>query len=238
MWGCKPVFGRPVHQHHWLLQLLVPIWTWVGGWDILQGYLYIWHIPLVVCCFSWVTTCWPVDTAVWVYFCFFVTDINECLTMAGICGEGNCLNTEGSYRCMCPDGFTTTDGGSGCQGNGKWSFISFYQLYVTGWGRLKTHEMVIFVYFSLADLTLISFNMQYPFKSIHTPNFQVSFMLHPQRFLNFIGIHWDVFKGLAFSGPNLLWYPQITSSAPYPLQVCKKLFIVFISINAVIWSFV
>uniref|UniRef100_A0A096LZI3 Latent-transforming growth factor beta-binding protein 2 n=1 Tax=Poecilia formosa TaxID=48698 RepID=A0A096LZI3_POEFO len=36
-------------------------------------------------------------------------NINECLTIVGICGEGSCLNTEGSYRCMCPDGFTTTD---------------------------------------------------------------------------------------------------------------------------------
>uniref|UniRef100_A0A3B4THE6 Latent-transforming growth factor beta-binding protein 2 n=1 Tax=Seriola dumerili TaxID=41447 RepID=A0A3B4THE6_SERDU len=42
-------------------------------------------------------------------------DINECLTIVGICGEGDCLNTEGSYSCICPDGYTTIDGRTGCQ---------------------------------------------------------------------------------------------------------------------------
>ncbi|XP_028421400.1 latent-transforming growth factor beta-binding protein 2 isoform X2 [Perca flavescens] len=42
-------------------------------------------------------------------------DINECLTIVGICGEGDCLNTKGSYTCICPDGYTTIDGRTGCQ---------------------------------------------------------------------------------------------------------------------------
>ncbi|XP_028250717.1 latent-transforming growth factor beta-binding protein 2-like [Parambassis ranga] len=42
-------------------------------------------------------------------------DINECLTIMGICGEGDCLNTEGSYSCICPDGYTTINGRPGCQ---------------------------------------------------------------------------------------------------------------------------
>uniref|UniRef100_A0A8P4FWM1 Latent transforming growth factor beta binding protein 2 n=1 Tax=Dicentrarchus labrax TaxID=13489 RepID=A0A8P4FWM1_DICLA len=42
-------------------------------------------------------------------------DINECLTIFGICGEGDCLNTEGSYMCICPDGYTTMEGRTGCQ---------------------------------------------------------------------------------------------------------------------------
>lgn len=45
-----------------------------------------------------------------------MTDINECLTAAGICGEADCLNTKGSYTCICPDGYATNDGGTGCQG--------------------------------------------------------------------------------------------------------------------------
>ncbi|KAM3871347.1 latent-transforming growth factor beta-binding protein 2-like [Diretmus argenteus] len=42
-------------------------------------------------------------------------DVDECLTTVGICGEGECLNTECSYICICPDGYTTTTGGTGCQ---------------------------------------------------------------------------------------------------------------------------
>ncbi|XP_029900655.1 latent-transforming growth factor beta-binding protein 2-like isoform X2 [Myripristis murdjan] len=42
-------------------------------------------------------------------------DVDECLTIVGICGEGDCLNTEGSYICICPDGYTTISGGIGCQ---------------------------------------------------------------------------------------------------------------------------
>uniref|UniRef100_A0A3Q3DZZ5 Latent transforming growth factor beta binding protein 2 n=1 Tax=Labrus bergylta TaxID=56723 RepID=A0A3Q3DZZ5_9LABR len=42
-------------------------------------------------------------------------DINECLTIAGICGEGDCLNNKGSYSCVCHDGYTTVDGRTVCQ---------------------------------------------------------------------------------------------------------------------------
>uniref|UniRef100_A0A8C5E213 Latent-transforming growth factor beta-binding protein 2 n=1 Tax=Gouania willdenowi TaxID=441366 RepID=A0A8C5E213_GOUWI len=42
-------------------------------------------------------------------------DIDECLTIEGICGEGECVNTEGSYMCVCSDGHTTIDGTLGCQ---------------------------------------------------------------------------------------------------------------------------
>ncbi|XP_034051040.1 latent-transforming growth factor beta-binding protein 2 [Thalassophryne amazonica] len=42
-------------------------------------------------------------------------DVNECLTIMGICGEGECLNTNGSYTCICSDGFTTNAGRTGCQ---------------------------------------------------------------------------------------------------------------------------
>lgn len=50
------------------------------------------------------------------YLCLCVTDINECFTIMMVCGEGDCLNTEGSYTCICPNGYTTINGGTGCQG--------------------------------------------------------------------------------------------------------------------------
>ncbi len=32
------------------------------------------------------------------------SDINECTDLT-ICGNGNCLNTIGSYMCICPTGY-------------------------------------------------------------------------------------------------------------------------------------
>ncbi|KAM4625043.1 latent-transforming growth factor beta-binding protein 2-like [Polymixia lowei] len=45
----------------------------------------------------------------------YCRDVDECLTIAGICGEGDCLNTEGSYVCICSDGYTSVTGGIGCK---------------------------------------------------------------------------------------------------------------------------
>lgn len=33
------------------------------------------------------------------------TDINECLSLAGICLPGTCQNLQGSFRCICPPSF-------------------------------------------------------------------------------------------------------------------------------------
>ena len=35
---------------------------------------------------------------------FSYLDEDECLT-AGVCGNGICSNTEGSYQCKCPKGY-------------------------------------------------------------------------------------------------------------------------------------
>ena len=33
------------------------------------------------------------------------TDVDECTGTPGICGGGTCVNTIGSYSCMCDEGY-------------------------------------------------------------------------------------------------------------------------------------
>ena len=35
---------------------------------------------------------------------YFSADINECVVNPAICGIGTCMNKEGTYTCMCPEG--------------------------------------------------------------------------------------------------------------------------------------
>ncbi|KAL3865813.1 hypothetical protein ACJMK2_043163, partial [Sinanodonta woodiana] len=42
------------------------------------------------------------------------SDIDECRTMPGACANGRCLNTMGSYRCVCNTGYKTDTTGKSC----------------------------------------------------------------------------------------------------------------------------
>lgn len=39
-------------------------------------------------------------------------DVNECQEMPDICGVGFCINDDGSYHCVCPEGFMLLPNGS------------------------------------------------------------------------------------------------------------------------------
>ena len=41
-------------------------------------------------------------------------DFNECEMMDNICDGGKCINTDGSYRCTCPKGFSLDPSGNKC----------------------------------------------------------------------------------------------------------------------------
>lgn len=46
-----------------------------------------------------------------------LSDENECRTKPGICPNGRCVNTAGSYRCDCNEGFEVSPSGTECIGN-------------------------------------------------------------------------------------------------------------------------
>lgn len=37
-------------------------------------------------------------------FCSVSTDVNECELLSSVCGEAQCVNVDGSFLCMCPNG--------------------------------------------------------------------------------------------------------------------------------------
>lgn len=47
---------------------------------------------------------------------FFVIDIDECRSEPGICRNGQCTNTIGSFECSCPQGFVLSSNGRECKG--------------------------------------------------------------------------------------------------------------------------
>lgn len=47
----------------------------------------------------------------------FIPDVDECTQGSGICGNGTCVNTAGSFRCNCHSGFRLDRRGY-CQGKG------------------------------------------------------------------------------------------------------------------------
>lgn len=49
-------------------------------------------------------------------FFLFSLDMNECLENPGVCQNGICINTDGSFRCECPFGYNLDYTGVKCVG--------------------------------------------------------------------------------------------------------------------------
>lgn len=46
--------------------------------------------------------------------CTIVADVDECSTVEDICENGECINQQGTFQCICPPGFEISPDGTKC----------------------------------------------------------------------------------------------------------------------------
>lgn len=67
-------------------------------------------------------------TALVLMFLRYILDVNECETIPDLCRNGQCINTLGSYRCICHKGFKPDPSGLHCLGilSLLYCFLNYY----------------------------------------------------------------------------------------------------------------
>lgn len=150
----KPMWKWNLHQCGGRLWVFVPrgLWTWTHD-DLWRWAIYtvtikhIWKGTLVFC-------------IIWNYIklpCFFflTTDINECSQNPLLCAF-RCVNTFGSYECMCPAGYVLRDDQRMCRGEKAQQFSCL-------WSVTLILSPVLFITFFLyhSDTTETVFNSSY-----------------------------------------------------------------------------
>lgn len=51
-----------------------------------------------------------------IFLFVWLSDIDECLQNGRICNNGRCINTDGSFHCVCNAGFQVAADGKNCEG--------------------------------------------------------------------------------------------------------------------------
>ncbi len=81
-------------------------------------------LPTILCC---------INHMIYLEFCMTMhpvsalsLDINECEVFPGVCTNGRCVNTQGSFRCECPEGLTLDGAGRTCVGMETYSFLKLF----------------------------------------------------------------------------------------------------------------
>ncbi|XP_054731212.1 putative vitellogenin receptor isoform X1 [Anastrepha obliqua] len=77
-------------------------------------------------------------------------DVDECLEMYGLCSQG-CMNTRGSYRCTCDEGYILKDDNRTCEAHGGDPLL----LYTTQIAVMGVHLRDKFVYAVATNLTKV-----------------------------------------------------------------------------------
>lgn len=94
---------------------------------------------------SYLVILWRERYIVWYRYiqkCFFLSlfvDIDECET-PGMCMNGHCVNTEGSFRCECMAGMAVGLDGRVCVGE-------YMELEWIAWSRVKNNPTIFFFFF-------------------------------------------------------------------------------------------
>lgn len=69
-------------------------------------------------------------------------DVNECAQSPSVCPVGECVNAVGSYRCVCPSGYRSSNQQTSCQGDASFLFVSFASLTPVMMSRLTASRSV------------------------------------------------------------------------------------------------
>lgn len=79
-------------------------------------------------------------------------DLNECRAKPGICKNGRCINTVGSYRCECNDGFEPSSTGTECIGKitTQRSILPHAEMLLMNWMLLQQLK-VQFCFYSISN---------------------------------------------------------------------------------------